>query len=1047
MRTVEDIRKVITNRLENVTEVSSGVLRAERRHEGRAYAVAYFDLSDAIVQRSDDLTSFQEHLMGSEFFNSEGDLRWNSYMYFVAGPKSIESEQYAIAKRRIEEDRHFARKFVIAPDDLARRLGEPAANESTAAPPLGDVEQTWAALLKEGSLELLLGQPARKPTLDKIADGDAFSIAPTRASTRAVRDPLGRGMLRGISIQSFRPSSNGFDFSFGSVNLIVGSNGTGKTSLLEAVEALYCGRVRRDATASVSGIKGMFDEDGKLVPVSADATPAVLKARNNKWYGRADFQATALSDAFTRFNFLDTDAAFRLSTAEKPEAIREDLGKLLVGSETSSLWDYLSKLHEELKTRIKSLTERLPQQQQSMGLLQAEVERLKSTPSEASNLVTSYQQSLRRLAPAWPAVGEGALDDTERAKLEAVRQDIGRIQAAVAEIPLTSEAIEARIRRMREALDAVKKLQAERDGLVKRETDALNVVKSSEAQKSLLERWIRLIEAGVPELVANLQQSNNRVTELRRVLRTWPGESLPPLAADYSALGVGEAQRIAAERLANAQAHEKLAQTALSQSTQLGQSLQALRRDLHDSAIAYIERSGEVARCPVCKTDHLPSDLSLRLEELIASQEGGTTESFRRNLQIAHEQSARCAQDASTIDAIATFALVSQIASQTTCSSALESAKTAAVALTAAVSDLQAREVTLRNLQAQGVQIQGFDRFRDESIAPLLPADVDVNNQVDIGGLLAGIEEKVKDASASATEAKTKHRALATQIDEVLNAALGASAQPGVVSQIASLERSLRLTEAALQYATNVTAALALAPTANFDDVGASVEATVLAFDKARYAVQADGQARTMLDQRSRELATASESFAADTGKRANLLRASETLTEVVAQNSLEGATKEAFDSIRERVSSIFAQIHSPQEYSLGDFTSDTLIVSRANGNVHAVNQVSTGQRAALALSIFLALNDSAKSAPPVILIDDPVAHIDDLNTLSFLDYLREVALRGEKQVFFATADIRLAAIFQRKFEFLGGDRFKRISLPLASAEPERAAATEATEG
>jgi len=64
------------------------------------------------------------------------------------------------------------------------------------------------------------------------------------------------------------------------------------------------------------------------------------------------------------------------------------------------------------------------------------------------------------------------------------------------------------------------------------------------------------------------------------------------------------------------------------------------------------------------------------------------------------------------------------------------------------------------------------------------------------------------------------------------------------------------------------------------------------------------------------------------------------------------------------------------------------------------------------------------------ILIDDPVAHVDDLNALSFLDYLREVALRGERQIFFATADVRLAALFQRKFEFLGRDHFRKIVLP-----------------
>ena len=1048
MRTVEDIREVISSRLENVTEVSEGVLRAERRHDGRPYAVAYFDLSDAIVQRSDDLTSFQERLMGSEFFNSEGDLRWNSYMYFVAGPNSTTNAQYERAKSRIEGDRHFARKFVMAPDDLALRLGEPAANESTAAPPLGDVDQAWAALLKEGSLELLLGQPSRKPTLERIADGDAFAIAPTRPAARTVKDALGRGMLRRVSINSFRPSSDGFDFSFGRVNLIVGSNGTGKTSLLEAVEALYCGRVRRDTTAQVSGIEGTFDgEDGKPVKVTADVKPAVLKARNNNWYGRADFQATALSDAFTRFNFLDTDAAFRLSTADKPEAIREDLGKLLVGSETSSLWDYLSKLHDELKTKLKSLTERLPQQQQSMALLQAEVERLKSTPSEATNLAAAYRESVRQLAPAWLVTAEPILNEGDRVRLEALRQDIGRIQSAVSEVPLTTQAIQARLSRLQEALDAVKKLQSERDNLVKREADELKFVKASDANKALLERWIRLLEAGVPELIANLERANNRVSELRRTLRTWPGESLPPLAAEYVAEGVGGSQQVAAQRLADAREHEKLAQSALAQSTQLGQSLETLRRDLHDAAIAYIERSGEVSRCPVCKTDHVPSELSLRLDELIASQEAGATESFRRNLQIAREQTARCVQDVTTINAIAAFAVASQISSETPCGAVLEAAHAAAAALAASVNEAHTREVALRNLQAQGVQTQGFERLRDDSVLPTLPADVDVNSQAAIAVVVTGIEDKAREAAARAAQLRTQYQALTTRIDDVLAAALVGSVQVAGTSQIGLLERALRLTEAASQHATNVTAALALAPTANFDDVGSAVETTLLAFDKARHAVQADGQARTTLDQRSSELAKASESLTEDNKKRANLQRASDTLTKLVEQNSLEGATKEAFDSIRDRVSRIFAQIHSPQEYSLGDFTSDALIVNRDNGNFHAVNQVSTGQRAALALSIFLALNDSAKSAPPVILIDDPVAHIDDLNTLSFLDYLREVALRGDKQVFFATADIRLAALFQRKFEFLGGDRFKRISLPLARVEPERPPAVETVRG
>lgn len=204
-----------------------------------------------------------------------------------------------------------------------------------------------------------------------------------------------------------------------------------------------------------------------------------------------------------------------------------------------------------------------------------------------------------------------------------------------------------------------------------------------------------------------------------------------------------------------------------------------------------------------------------------------------------------------------------------------------------------------------------------------------------------------------------------------------------------------------------------------------------MAFDKAQYAVQADAKARATLEQKARELKTATTNLAKDAITRANLQRANEALSKIVEQHSLERATADAFGAIRDKISAVFAQIHSPQEYELGDFANGSLIIRRDNKHLHAVNQVSTGQRSALALSIFLALNDGAKSAPPIILIDDPVAHVDDLNTLSFLDYLREIVLRSRKQVFFATADIRLAALFQRKFEFMGSDRFKRISLPL----------------
>ena len=142
---------------------------------------------------------------------------------------------------------------------------------------------------------------------------------------------------------------------------------------------------------------------------------------------------------------------------------------------------------------------------------------------------------------------------------------------------------------------------------------------------------------------------------------------------------------------------------------------------------------------------------------------------------------------------------------------------------------------------------------------------------------------------------------------------------------------------------------------------------------------------------------------------------------------SLERATQESLDAIGSQINEIFSRIHAPNEYEYVG-RGEVLLRTFAAHENRTLEQVSTGQRAAFALSVFLALNRCATAAPPVILIDDPIAHIDDLNALSFLDYLRDLAVNSNRQIFFATADTRIASLFTRKFSFLG-ESFQTIPL------------------
>nr|MDA3932920.1 hypothetical protein [Gammaproteobacteria bacterium] len=156
--------------------------------------------------------------------------------------------------------------------------------------------------------------------------------------------------------------------------------------------------------------------------------------------------------------------------------------------------------------------------------------------------------------------------------------------------------------------------------------------------------------------------------------------------------------------------------------------------------------------------------------------------------------------------------------------------------------------------------------------------------------------------------------------------------------------------------------------------------------------------------------------------------KANAVLTELQKNYSLNSAMETSLQENRTAIEAIFSQIHSPAEFrGLGKNWST--LVRKMDKGVAKLTEISTGQRAAFALSVFLAQNAKLKVAPSVVLIDDPIAHIDDMNSLSFLDYLREVALKGQRQIYFSTANEKLADLFERKFDFLGPEEFRRFNL------------------
>jgi ABC-type lipoprotein export system ATPase subunit len=152
-------------------------------------------------------------------------------------------------------------------------------------------------------------------------------------------------------------------------------------------------------------------------------------------------------------------------------------------------------------------------------------------------------------------------------------------------------------------------------------------------------------------------------------------------------------------------------------------------------------------------------------------------------------------------------------------------------------------------------------------------------------------------------------------------------------------------------------------------------------------------------------------------------------LSELEEQNSTEELTARILAENAEEIARTFLSIHSPTEFDIHAEDDRMRIVRRRTKRSVDLEEMSSGQRAAFALSLFLAMNARLRSGPPVLLFDDPVAHVDDINALSFLDYLRDLAIAGTRQIFFATADTKFASLIRQKFRFLGPEGFNEIRL------------------
>jgi len=1022
---------LIQNRFRDLKPVGTDVFRAERRSNGFTLGVFYFDFGQPLRKSTFKLNEYLQQVIATDFYQHEGSLQWNYYLYFILDNPLFSRLSKDGTAATIEADRVFARKFVKSEELFDKELTQPLAERVGTTHPPKDIATAWTKALTDGGLgKICDSKVPYTRVVEEFLSGAIGKAAYEFDTSSLMPAPAGRPIDK-LYIKKFRQHPLTKYYEFARVNLFRGPNGAGKTSLLEAIELSICGGIlRQDGDKPArSQIDITFDGTGQ--PERAPSPNAGLyRARDLAWYGQYYPTKNRLWQNFGRFNFFDSDAAFKLSQGTTHEDITKAIGTLFLGEQATTLEERMKKCGERFETEERQLSKKLSDLRKQNAKWKSDLKELARVVDTREVLIEQVHSKAKDIS--WKKIPARL----SLKQLVGLRESADNLVSELAEttrqidwLPtLSLRTLTTESKKLAQALTDIQALQLSADTLVKRMSDTKEELSQLESQAKVLDRLRAYHEADafvLKGLSAALEQSRARMTQRKTatdLLARIDAEAFRKIEISFRDYRKERAGQIRRQRTAISKKRAML--EALERT--IGQT-RALVEQIKGLGHTYCELNPESSDCPLCGA-HYVSGLLEKIGplRLLSNIDPGLRE---LTADIAREENAL----SETEKVLESLEILGQAGSLVLSKEELESNSPASVItkLSALTNERSEEQIRLEELT---VTQSRFDRqgFSEPELGDLLRD----------GGKLSLTGAALTKSSTVAREADKRRKGIADlnkkllefdkeekrnerQIRQIQKQSLG---DLDFYDPVVELERRLAVLRDAQTEAERVERSISFHSTDDF----AQITRRLTTFSETLHRIQqALGQVeeRDLLERRLRHGLQENESEISSIEPRHQ--RAKHALDLINALLTSENKEQYIADTVKdhhEKLSTLFCKIHAPNEFEAVELNGQ-LSLRRSTGERSSVFEISTGQRAALALSIFLAMNISVSNKAPWLLFDDPIAHVDDLNILSFFDTLRDLLLLGNQQIFFATASSRIADLFVRKFDFLGSEGLKQFPL------------------
>ena len=1023
------IEQLISKTFSNVEKIKERVMRAELLHERQLVGIYYFDYSQNFNEENFDLGKYQDELISEDYYTNIGAIQWNYYLYFIYDSGVVKGE----LKESFEKNTVFTRKHIISFRDFKEWIkNKPGLPLSKKVQPEQDISSIWIKELRKHKLDgVFLRDYSYKEVVRKYIEGRPIE-EPEDTDIQVSNLNNGKiDIINKLILESYRRYPKERKFIFEQVNLLSGPNGTGKTSLLEAIELCLCGKTRRNERKPEKADISIYYPNGNYDKYEAGNNKK-YQQRDHVWYGNYYPKGNRLCHSFSKYNFYDSDAAYRIVNEKDYDPIQKAFISIALGQNANFINERMEKVLDGFEESLKLYKREYESLETRIGEERKIIDRFRKQKSDSSIYFKSFINNATKIN--WNGYLPKKIEDNfikfenEYSEIEVLLKELISIVDWLDTFSL--EIIRKENDRCTTLMDQVKTCEKDigdtKEDIEKNNKYFENTSSLSKLLKDILpyleEEQINML-VGLKDKIEKIQKDKEKYFHIDNLSEKINFALVADQKVSIEEYGEKIEKAINDNKINLQVLNNKIDGVKLTLS-----QLDGLIKEIKVNGESYLRLNPNAKNCPLCGTSYETSELRKRiihikddmkhakiLEDLLKERATIEKELSKTNLEC---------ENLFKIKQVAAILFDSTVQSKIKIDEISKKSSRTITLLKSSEKELDSLLVIQQKFIAKSLNEEKYMTLtnRTKELKPDL--SLKYEDRVSVNRL-----NKALDSDLSAIKEKQKQQTeilegFITKRDNLL--ATYFKGEFYKTSGVRHLEKRKEVLGKALSYCDRISKTFDVNPKKTISDISLELQQLKSIFDNFKDSVAKTKNNSEVISQCKINIKKIEREMTRNEPKKRRAEEGGKALETILTTYDKEGYLKKFIKENKTLIIDIFQAIHSPREFSDIDFengNSERIHLVRENSKSKIpLTQISSGQRAALAISIFLALNKKAISGPRFIILDEPISYIDDLNILSFFDYLRDLAMYAKKQIFFTTASPKIAALFQRKFEFLKDD-------------------------